>query len=188
MLQRSCMAKPCLSMERKKQYNGQPIHPLHIILYKLHIPTSVHSSKPQQNCAGEKTHAFQGRYVAQGTRDLLIFLDSKWSLQFNQQSLVSLLIIQCLFGLFSNAPEHIKTHSRCLPPQIAPTLLLRKSWLAASSMLGAGVILCIPTVLARTVWGLALQHPEQSSRSCRLTLAPFQVSVCWELWIYTVPW
>lgn len=136
----------------------------------------------------EKMHDFQGKYVAQGTRDLLRFLDSKWSLQFNQQSLVSRLIIQCLFGFCSNAPKHIKRQASCLPPQLTPTLLLRKSWLAASSVLGSGVVLCIPTVLARTIWGLGLLHPEHGNRSCRQSLIPFQVLVCWALWIYTVPW
>lgn len=67
---------------------------------------------------------FQGKYVAQDPRDYLLrFLVPKWSLQFNQESLVSCLIIQPLLGWLSCSPRYTRRQAPCLPPQPPP-----KSW------------------------------------------------------------
>lgn len=62
---------------------------------------------------------FQGKYVAQGPRDYLLrFLVPKWSLQSNQQSLVSCLIIQPLLGWLSHSPQPTGGQESCLLPQM----------------------------------------------------------------------
>lgn len=66
-------------------------------------------------------HTFQGKYVAQGPRDYLLrFLVPKRSLQFNQESLVSCLIIQPLLGWLSYSPQYTGGQASCLPPPTTP--------------------------------------------------------------------
>lgn len=74
-------------------------------------------------------HTFQGKYVAQDPRDYLLrFLVPKWSLQFNQESLVSCLIIQPLLGWLSCSPQDTRRQAPCLPPQTPPKSWPRCGW------------------------------------------------------------
>lgn len=70
--------------------------------------------------------------MAQGPRDLLRFLVPKWSLQFNQESLISRLIIQPLLGLLSNSPKHIRRQAS-QPTTSENTNIIAQEWLAVLS-------------------------------------------------------
>lgn len=70
--------------------------------------------------------------MAQGPRDLLRFLVPKWSLQFNQESLISRLIIQPLLGLLSNSPKHIWRQAS-QPTTSENTNIIAQEWLAVLS-------------------------------------------------------
>lgn len=59
---------------------------------------------------------------------LLRFLVPKWSLQFNQESLVSCLIIQPLLGWLSCSPQYTRRQVPRLPPQPPPKSWPRRGW------------------------------------------------------------
>lgn len=87
----------------------------------FHILISVHSSvtqPPTKFCwrkKKKKSILFRGNMWLKVQE--IRFLVPKWSLQFNQESLVSCLIIQPLLGWLSYSPQYTRRQTPCPPPQ-----------------------------------------------------------------------